>query len=184
MKRRDFLGKSAAFTAAAALPVGGFVDLTPRDGAANLQASAGNPLTPPRQGLIPVAFIISDGAVVIDFCGPWEVFQDTNKPGTREALFELYTVAETTKAIRASAGLQIIPDYTFENAPAPKLAVIPAQRGQTPAMLDYIRKVAKTTDLTMSVCTGRESAREHWIAIWKSRYHTSQRLRLVRNRVP
>jgi transcriptional regulator GlxA family with amidase domain len=64
------------------------------------------------------------------------------------------TVAETTKPIRASAGLQIVPDYTFENAPAPKLAVIPAQRGQTPAMLDYIRRITKSTDLTMSVCTG------------------------------
>ena len=25
---------------------------------------------------IPVAFVISEGAVVIDFCGPWEVFND------------------------------------------------------------------------------------------------------------
>ena len=152
MKRRDFLDKSAAF--AAALPVVAFGDLTSQDGVTNVQTAAVKPLTPPQDGVIPVAFIISEGAVVIDFCGPWEVFQDTNKPGTREALFQLYTVAETTKPIRASAGLQIVPDYSFENAPAPKLAVIPAQRGQTPAMLDYIRKVAKTTDLTMSVCTG------------------------------
>ena len=154
MKRRDFLGKSEAFVAAAALPVGAFGGLISQAGAAIVQASAVTPLTPPSDGLIPVAFIISDGAVVIDFCGPWEVFQDTNKPGTREALFQLYTVAETTNPIRASAGLQIVPDYTFENAPAPKLAVIPAQRGQTPAMLDYIRRITKSTDLTMSVCTG------------------------------
>src|SRR5206468_649834 len=31
-------------------------------------------LKPPDKGQIPVAFLISDGAVVIDFCGPWEVF--------------------------------------------------------------------------------------------------------------
>ena len=155
MKRRDFLGKSAAaLAAAAALPIGAFGDIARQGAAANSQTAAVKPLTPPKDALIPVAFVISDGAVVIDFCGPWEVFQDTNKPGTREALFELYTVAESTKPIRASAGLQIVPDYTFENAPAPKLVVIPAQRGQTPAMLDYIRRVTKTTDLTMSVCTG------------------------------
>src|ERR671930_18298 len=29
-------------------------------------------LKPPDKGQIPVAFLISDGAVVIDFCGPWE----------------------------------------------------------------------------------------------------------------
>src|SRR5437764_8930466 len=33
-------------------------------------------LKPPDKVQIPVAFLISDGAVVIDFCGPWEVFQD------------------------------------------------------------------------------------------------------------
>jgi hypothetical protein len=34
-----------------------------------------NPLTPSASGTIPVAFLISDGAVVIDFAGPWEVFR-------------------------------------------------------------------------------------------------------------
>src|SRR5262245_30846520 len=33
-------------------------------------------LKPPSKGRIPVAFLISDGAVVIDFCGSWDVFQD------------------------------------------------------------------------------------------------------------
>jgi transcriptional regulator GlxA family with amidase domain len=34
------------------------------------------------------------------------------------------------------------------------VVVIPAQDGVSPAMLDWIRKSAKTADLTMSVCTG------------------------------
>jgi transcriptional regulator GlxA family with amidase domain len=154
MKRRDFLSKSEAFVAATVLPVGALGSPVNQDGGASGQTLAVKPLTPPKEGVIPVAFVISDGAVVIDFCGPWEVFQDTNKPGTRESLFELYTVAETMKPIRATGGLQIVPDYTFESAPTPKLAVIPAQRGQTPSMLDYIRRITKTTDLTMSICTG------------------------------
>src|SRR5438105_3954299 len=53
-----------------------------------------NPLKPPVQGSIPIAFLISDGAVIIDFCGPWEVFRDVNIPG-RDHPFRLYTVAET-----------------------------------------------------------------------------------------
>ncbi len=40
-----------------------------------------NPLKPPAQGTIPVAFLISEGAQVIDFTGPWEVFQDVMVPG-------------------------------------------------------------------------------------------------------
>jgi transcriptional regulator GlxA family with amidase domain/YHS domain-containing protein len=113
-----------------------------------------NPLTPPGKDPIRVAFLISDGAVVIDFCGPWEVFQDVNVPGRQETPFRLYTVSETKKPIRTSGGMQIIPDYTIADAPAPKVIVIPAQSEPSAAVLDWIRKSSKTTDVTMSVCTG------------------------------
>src|SRR5436190_1399458 len=111
-------------------------------------------LKPPDKGQIPVAFLISDGAVVIDFCGPWEVFQDVMIPGTEEMPFRLYTVAETKKPIRTSGGMQIVPDYTIQNAPPPKVIVIPAQSAPSSALLEWIRKSSKTTDVTMSVCTG------------------------------
>ena len=113
-----------------------------------------NPLKPPAQGSIPVAFLLSDGAVMIDFSGPWEVFQDVNLPGRADAAFTLYTVAASTKPIRASAGMKIVPDYTFANAPAPKIVVIPAQSNPSAATKDWIRKVAKNADVVMSVCTG------------------------------
>src|SRR6201984_1344704 len=111
-------------------------------------------LKPPDKGQIPVAFLISDGAVVIDFCGPWEVFQDVMIPASEEMPFRLYTVAETKKPIRTSGGMQIVPDYTIQNAPPPKVIVIPAQSVPSPALLEWIRKSSKTTDVTMSVCTG------------------------------
>ena len=111
-------------------------------------------LKPPDTDPIPVAFLISNGAVIIDFCGPWEVFQDTNVPSRQDNPFRLYTVAETTKPIRTSGGMQIVPDYTIANAPAPRVIVIPAQSEPSPAVLDWIRKSSKTTDVTMSVCTG------------------------------
>src|SRR4051794_9780938 len=111
-------------------------------------------LKPPDKGQIPVAFLISDGAVVIDFCGPWEVFHDVTIPGIEEMPFRLYTVAETKKPIRAAGGMQIVPDYTIQDAPPPKVIVIPAQSAPNAAVLDWIRKSSKTTDVTMSVCTG------------------------------
>ena len=149
MKRREFVGGSAAFGAAAALPSAASDQ---SDGAR--PATIPSPLKPPAHGSIPVAFLISEGAVIIDFCGPWEVFQDVSVPGRAEAPFNLYTVAETTKPVRASGGMQLIPDYTFETAPAPKVIVIPAQGGRSAATLDWIRKSTKTTDVTMSVCVG------------------------------
>ena len=120
----------------------------------NKEAVKANPLKPPVQGPIPVAFLISEGAVVIDFSGPWEVFQDVMIPGRQDHPFRLYTVSATTAPIRASGGMQIIPDYTLANAPAPKVIVIPAQSKPSEATLEWIRRSTKNTDLTMSVCTG------------------------------
>jgi putative intracellular protease/amidase/YHS domain-containing protein len=111
-------------------------------------------LKPPAQGSIPVAFLISEGAVMIDFTGPWEVFQDVMIPGRADHPFRLYTVSESTSPMHASSGMKIVPDYTFENAPAPKVIVIPAQSQPSEATLEWIRKSTKTTDVTMSVCTG------------------------------
>ena len=120
----------------------------------NKPAVKTNPLKPPAQGSIPVAFLISEGAVMIDFSGPWEVFQDVMVPGRMEHPFRLYTVAETTNPIHASGGMQIVPDYSIKNAPAPKVIVIPAQSEPSAAVLEWIRQSTKNTDVTMSVCTG------------------------------
>jgi transcriptional regulator GlxA family with amidase domain len=111
-------------------------------------------LTPPAAGHIPVAFLLAEGAVVIDFAGPWEVFENVHIPGPTPHPFQLYTVAESEAPIKASGGMKILPNYTLANAPLPKIIVIPAQREPSAALLDWIRKCSRTADLTMSVCTG------------------------------
>jgi putative intracellular protease/amidase/YHS domain-containing protein len=160
MNRRSLLRNSAALGFAAALPAMATAKLFASAGTGQMASgnsnptAKSNPLTAPAQGSIRIAFPISDMAQLIDFAGPWEVFDGLVKPGTtNEAAFEVYTVAESLKPITAS-GMKIVPDYTFETAPAPKLIVIPAQGGATKAMLDWIRTSSKSTDVTMSVCTG------------------------------
>lgn len=159
MKRREFMVKTAALSAAAAIPTFGLSNGMSAVGMTDQSTGArvDNPLTPPKTGRIPVAFVLSEGAVVIDFAGPWEVFEVTHvpsRPQNEDMPFSLYTVAETLEPIKASSGLKIMPDYTFANAPAPKVIVIPAQRGRSKAMLDWIREASSHTDVTMSVCTG------------------------------
>jgi YHS domain-containing protein/putative intracellular protease/amidase len=112
-----------------------------------------NAFKAPVKESIPVAFAISKGAVLIDFAGPWEVFSNTMVPGNDNP-FRLYTVAEKAAAIEASGGMMVEPNYTFQNAPAPKVIVIPAQGGVTDSMIKWIRESSKAADLTMSVCTG------------------------------
>jgi len=67
--------------------------------------------------------------------------------------FQLFTVSEKTEVLTGSAGLKLVPDFTFENAPQPKVIVIPAQRGSQ-ALHAWLKKVTEKTDVTMSVCTG------------------------------
>lgn len=124
-------------------------------------------LTPPEGRAIKVAFLIGPGATMIDFTGPWEVFQDvmiskSGKPvlthdemmsdDVRDA-FELYVVSDKKEVVTVSAGMQITPNYTFADAPQPDVIVIPAHRASD-AEVEWLKKIAPKTDVTMSVCTG------------------------------
>jgi hypothetical protein len=91
MKRRKLRTNSAAF----GLAPGNSAD-------ADQLEDERNPLIPPERGSIPVAFPISQGAVIIDFCGPWEVFHSADIPGRGGEVFQTYTVAETLEPITAS----------------------------------------------------------------------------------
>jgi transcriptional regulator GlxA family with amidase domain len=166
MRRREFMGRSAALAALAAFPTLGCervkastesTELAQGTGAAT--AATSNPLQAPAKGRIPVAFVLSRGAVMIDFAGPWAVFGNVMIPSRGATMddqmpFDLYTVAETAKAVTVSGGMKIEPNYTFDNAPAPKVIVIPAQDGESKRMVDWIKFCSQHADLTMSVCTG------------------------------
>lgn len=151
MNRRNLLQRSAAFGLSAA---GSFALARAAKAFPTATSIVLNPLTPPADRSIPVAFLLSEGAVVIDFCGPWEVFQRVNIPGRKFDAFSLYTVAETAAPLHTSGGMEITPAYTIANAPPPKVIVIPAQSPASEATKAWIRNATKTTDVTMSVCTG------------------------------
>ena len=71
-------------------------------------------LTPPEGGNIPVAIAITAGATVIDFAGPWEVFQDVmfGIGANHRMPFQLFTVSDTLDPVVCSAGIKILPEHT------------------------------------------------------------------------
>jgi transcriptional regulator GlxA family with amidase domain len=153
MQRRELLQLTASLGLAALPP------LADRQSAWAAQAvgaadSSERPLKPPEKGQIPVAFLLSEGAVVIDFAGPWEVFEQVQLAGATPHPFRLYTVAETKSAIHATGGMTIVPNYSIADAPPPKIIVIPAQSEPSKAVVAWIRNASHSADLTMSVCTG------------------------------
>jgi len=141
MHRRQFIGSTVA--ASVALFAHG------RAGAAE-----SGPLAPmPKRKRVKVAFMLGEGANVIDTAGPWEVFQDVMLQEGEHHPFELYTVAPTDGNLRMTGGLEVKPKYSIENAPQPNVIVVPAHKS-TGASRDWLRAASAGTDVTMSVCTG------------------------------
>ena len=83
-------------------------------------------LAPPANGSIPVAILISAGLNVIDFSGPWGVFESVQIPDANEPPFRLFTVAETAEVVTSGSGLRLAPHYTFANVPDVKVVVVRA----------------------------------------------------------
>ena len=105
-----------------------------------------------------VAILIFPEVEVLDFAGPFEVFAVTDELRGHDA-FHTFTVAAAAGIVRARNGLQVVPDFTFENCPAPHLLVVPGGFGtrallKQPAVLDWVRVQAGRAELVMSVCTG------------------------------
>lgn len=137
-----------------AIAAGGLLINKKINGQTNAKMDDSLKLTPPKTGAIPVAFLISPRWTVIDAMGPWEVFQDVAIEGRGFGAFELYTVAESLEPVTGSAGIKVVPNYTFANAPQPKVVVIGAQAGRSEAMFEWLKKTSETADVIMSVCTG------------------------------
>lgn len=110
-----------------------------------------------------VAIFIFDDVEVLDFAGPYEVFTTAARLHARHAagappLFQVSTVARSTAAVRARAGLQTIPDRTFADAPPSEVLIVPGgvvtAELSRPAVLQWIATHSTRATITASVCTG------------------------------
>lgn len=94
-----------------------------------------------------VAFLISDGTLVLDYAGAYEVFA--------QARMKVFTVAKTTAPVKLSSNLQVVPNYSIENAPDPDILVIPAGGpGDDAAIIDWIKGKAPKAEYILTVCGG------------------------------
>ena len=105
-----------------------------------------------------VALLLFDDVEVLDFAGPFEVFAVTDELRDHET-FNVYTVAETARTIRARNGLNVVPHHTFADAPSADILIIPGGYGTRallarPEVLAWIQRQATAAEIVMSVCTG------------------------------
>lgn len=110
-----------------------------------------------------IGIIIFDGVEVLDFCGPFEVFSAVrrNEERRRETTspFEVLLVAEHDHPVRATGGMRVLPDATFDECPKLDILCVPGGWGTrrevaNEAMLKFLRERSKKALITSAVCTG------------------------------
>jgi len=113
-----------------------------------------------------VGILIFDDVEVLDFAGPFEVFSRTRTVAGSDsrrtddsAPFEVFTVARTRDTVTAIGGLKVLPHYSWADAPAIDILVVPGGFGtrallHDEATLSWIRETAGRTRQVTSVCTG------------------------------
>src|SRR4051812_36515821 len=110
MDRRQFIGKTALFSTTLGVLSAGAGSLFAASSHDKTKAApAGSPLkklSPPGNGPITVAILISEGVNVIDFSGPWGVFESVSLPNASEMPFRLLAVADTADVVSSASGLR------------------------------------------------------------------------------
>jgi putative intracellular protease/amidase/YHS domain-containing protein len=116
-------------------------------------AGAGDPADGPTQsaaGAGNVAILVFDGVQIIDYTGPYEVFG--------QAGYQVFTVAAGPGPITTTMGMQVVPAYTLDTAPAAEVVVIPGggidAAANDPRTLAWIRARAATAAHLLTVCNG------------------------------
>lgn len=105
-----------------------------------------------------VAILVFDGAEVLDFAGPFEVFSVTSELNDHR-YFQVFVVAEEERPIRAVNGLRIVPDHSFDTSPAPDVLVVSGGAGsrremENPDLLGWVKRVSERAEVVLSVCSG------------------------------
>jgi putative intracellular protease/amidase len=112
--------------------------------------SAGSALA--QQAAVPpkkVAILIFDDVAMIDYSGPYEVFS--------HAGYDVYAVAASKHSIRSAEGLEVMPKYSFADAPQADIVLIPGGGYEAPgnsAAVAWIKRQNVHDEHTMSVCNG------------------------------
>jgi transcriptional regulator GlxA family with amidase domain len=105
-----------------------------------------------------IGIFLFDGAEELDWAGPWEVLAAWSRMWPDDGA-QVFTVAREDGPITCAKGLRVLPDHTWETAPAVDVLLVPGGHGTRPltrdeATLDWIREHHARGELITSVCTG------------------------------
>ncbi len=92
-----------------------------------------------------VAFLISDGVLVLDYTSAYEVFG--------QAGLRVFTVAKQMDTVKLSSNMRVIPNYSIETSPDPDILVVSTSDRDT-AIVRWIRSKAEKAEYVLTICGG------------------------------
>jgi transcriptional regulator GlxA family with amidase domain len=105
-----------------------------------------------------IGIALFDGAEELDWAGPWEVLAAWAEQWPDDGVC-VFTLARSDGVVTCAKGLRVLPDETWDSAPALDVLVYPGGRGTRreladEAVLEWIRGLAGGNTVVASVCTG------------------------------
>jgi transcriptional regulator GlxA family with amidase domain len=105
-----------------------------------------------------VGILVFDDVEVLDFAGPYEVFNLASESANPSPLY-VYSVGVGVHPVQARGRLMVTPRYTTENCPQSDILVVPGGYGTRPLLkherlISWIAEQAERVELLLSVCTG------------------------------
>lgn len=109
-----------------------------------------------------VAVVLFDGFTVLDVYGPVQAFASCrvqNPEGTRQPLFELFSMAERAGIVKPGEGPPSYAEYGFADAPDYDILLVPGGFGTRAAVnnepfLKHLAEASQRATTTTTVCTG------------------------------
>jgi transcriptional regulator GlxA family with amidase domain len=109
-----------------------------------------------------IGIYIYDGAEVLDFAGPFEVFSTATRVSIRrpglEPPFHVFTVGPSKAPVKARGGLVVEAGFGMDGHPSIDVLIIPGGvvdgELESPRTIVWIADQAHRARLTASVCTG------------------------------
>lgn len=106
-----------------------------------------------------IAIAIHDGVQALDVAGPLDAFAEANTFLRAEARYQITLVAEHRNPLRASSGMLLMADLSFEEAQQPYDIVLVAGGPGMPdspqlALIEWLKAAYQHAGMYGSVCTG------------------------------
>jgi putative intracellular protease/amidase len=109
-----------------------------------------------------IAVVLFDGLTVLDVYGPMQAFASCrlqNPDGTRQPLFELFSMAEGAGIVKPGEGPPSYAEYGFADAPDYDIVLVPGEFGTRAAVnnkpfLKHLAEASQRATITTTVCTG------------------------------